>query len=58
MNSRCECPKNEDGLCELVMRWVDEAYFWKTDPHFQRTYDYYNKKKNESWEVDQMIKRI
>lgn len=58
MNSRCECPKDKEGLCQLIIKWIEDTYFWKTDPNFKRTYDNYARKKNEEWVVDDMLERI
>lgn len=40
------------------MNWIDETYFWKTDPHFKRTYEHYARKKNDEWALEEMMERI
>lgn len=57
-NSKCKCDKNEDGLCKLIIGWIDATYFWKTDPHFKRTYEHYARKSTEKWVQEAMLARI
>ena len=45
--SLCKCERNEEGYCEMVMRWVGEYYDWKNDPKFTKAYNNYTRRNIE-----------
>lgn len=35
---KCKCSHSQNNICDLILCWVEEHYYWKTDGQFHRIY--------------------